>query len=71
MTYSPEQYQGNKDSIEAAQRCYYLKTKEMRLAKQKEYDSSHKEQISARKKKDHINKMLQRSALYQRCQDNA
>ena len=24
-----------KDSIEAAQRCYYLKTKETRLAKQK------------------------------------
>ncbi len=55
MTYSPEQYQENKDSIESAQRCYYLKTKETRLAKQKGYDSSHKEQISARKKKDHIN----------------
>jgi len=51
MTYSPEEYLLNKDRIKAGQRRYYLKTRETRLAKQKAYDDTHRDQIRERLRK--------------------
>ncbi|KAL7682751.1 hypothetical protein Plhal304r1_c046g0126881 [Plasmopara halstedii] len=35
MTYSPEQYQANKERINAAQKRYYQRTRDARLSYQK------------------------------------
>ncbi|EGZ05332.1 hypothetical protein PHYSODRAFT_534295 [Phytophthora sojae] len=56
MTYSPEQYQANKERIKAAQKRYYLKTRETRIAKQKEYDERNREHIRAQKRKSYAAK---------------
>ncbi|ETI33432.1 hypothetical protein F441_19757 [Phytophthora nicotianae CJ01A1] len=50
MAYSPEQYPANKERIKETQRRYYLKTRETRLAKQREYDAKHRDQIRALKR---------------------
>jgi hypothetical protein len=51
MAYSPEQYQLNIERIKAAQKKYYLKTRETRIAKQKAYDDAHRDQIRERIRK--------------------
>lgn len=51
MAYSHEQYELNKERIKAAQRRYYLKTRETRIAKQKAYDDAHRDQIRERIRK--------------------
>jgi hypothetical protein len=50
MTYSPDHYEKNKESIKAAQKRYYQKNREAFLAKQKIYDENHRDQIKARHK---------------------
>ncbi|EGZ09423.1 hypothetical protein PHYSODRAFT_522168 [Phytophthora sojae] len=56
MTYSHEKYQANKERIKAAQKRYYLKTRETRIAKQKEYDDKNHEQIRTQKRKSYAAK---------------
>ncbi|KAL7692908.1 hypothetical protein Plhal304r1_c005g0020181 [Plasmopara halstedii] len=51
MTYSPEQYQANKERINAAQKRYYQRTRDARLSYQKSYDDKNRDQIRARKRK--------------------
>ncbi|KAG2971560.1 hypothetical protein PC123_g26808 [Phytophthora cactorum] len=54
MAYSPEQYQANKERIDAAQKRYYQRTREARLSYQKSYDDKNRDQIRARKRKPKI-----------------
>ncbi|KAG2770219.1 hypothetical protein PC116_g19665 [Phytophthora cactorum] len=54
MAYSPEQYQANKERIDAAQKRYYQRTREARLSYQKSYDDKNRDQIHARKRKPKI-----------------
>ncbi|KAK1935752.1 hypothetical protein P3T76_010447 [Phytophthora citrophthora] len=51
MAYSSEQYQANKERINAAQKRYYQRTREARLSHQKSYDDKNRDQIRARKQK--------------------
>ncbi|KAJ8533468.1 hypothetical protein ON010_g13784 [Phytophthora cinnamomi] len=51
MAYSPDQYQANKERINAAQKRYYQRTREARLSYQKSYDDKNRDQIRARKRK--------------------
>ncbi|KAJ8524070.1 hypothetical protein ON010_g6316 [Phytophthora cinnamomi] len=50
MTYTPEFYQANKDRLKENMRRSYLKNKEARVAKQKEYDTANKDKINARRR---------------------
>ncbi|KAG2875358.1 hypothetical protein PC110_g2613 [Phytophthora cactorum] len=54
MAYSPEQYQANKERIDAAQKRYYQRTRKARLSYQKSYDDKNRDQIRARKRKPKI-----------------
>ncbi|KAJ8577590.1 hypothetical protein ON010_g1616 [Phytophthora cinnamomi] len=54
MAYSPEQYQANKDRIKAAQKRYYERKREARLACQKGYDDKNRENIRQRKRKPKV-----------------
>ncbi|EEY62583.1 uncharacterized protein PITG_14348 [Phytophthora infestans T30-4] len=62
MTYTPEQYQLHKERIRAAQKRYYLKTRETRLAYQKGYDDKNRDYIRSRKRKpkDELNESVER-----------
>jgi hypothetical protein len=59
MAYSPEQYQLNIERIKAAQKKYYLKTRETRIAKQKAYDDAHRDQIRERIRKNRAANKIQ------------
>ncbi|KAJ8516321.1 hypothetical protein ON010_g18459 [Phytophthora cinnamomi] len=54
MANSPEQYQANKERIKAAQKRYYERTREARLAYQKGYDDKNRENIRERKRKPKV-----------------
>jgi lipase chaperone LimK len=51
MVYSNEEYMRKIDSIKRAQKNYYERNKAKILARQKIYDSEHKEQIKERIRK--------------------
>ncbi|ETP54879.1 hypothetical protein F442_00493 [Phytophthora nicotianae P10297] len=53
-TYSPEQYQANKERIKAAQKRYYQRTREARLSYQKGYDDKNRGQRKRKPKSNLI-----------------